>query len=192
MVFVPGLRVVEEPADRAAGRAGVPLHRVPHWHLGRLLRAGLWGAPAVPAPLLTQRGLEGAMRKRTGLYWIAYGHRMSDGISRYFYLRRRGVIDYSARRLAPIFDWKGDDVRRYLVGKDIVPPSCTFGLSNRVRGAEFDLSNPACLRWLRTHHPEDWTVLTRAYPDMEALLDRHPTRECSGTDAGTLQPQDHS
>ncbi len=40
MWLVPGLECESGPVTAAAARHGVKVHEIPHWHLGRLFKAG--------------------------------------------------------------------------------------------------------------------------------------------------------
>ena len=173
MEMVPGLECERGPVAAAARRAHVELHCVPHWHLSHYLKTGVF-APRCRGlgrfRNVRQRDVEALLRKRTGIQWVAYGHRMDDGASRRFYLRKRGVIDWQHLRLAPLYDWRTREVLQFLRAHKISPPPARYGTAGR-RVTGFDLTE-RCLSWLRDNHPKDYQRVLEFFPDAHAVVIR--------------------
>lgn len=169
MYMVPGLECIEGPIRRICQKLDVQLRMVPHWHLSEILKKGVY-SPKLRANTiknLKQRDIEAFLKAKSGLSWCAYGHRMSDSVSRRYYLRKRGIVDLDRMRLAPIYDWKTSEVIRYLELNGLNYNMPTFG-SDKDRGHGFTLKKD-CITWLKDNYPDDYGRVLEFFPAVGAL-----------------------
>jgi len=170
MYLVRGLRCFEGPIERAARIYGVQVEYVPHWMLGTMLK---------DAVLMPHRGdahtwrdtklvdIEQLVRQRTGIDWIAYGHRAAESIERRGMLNRCQGFNADARRVYPVWRWRSADVFSYMSARGIpLPP--TFG-KDRLSGVDL---RPETLLYIREHFPDDYRKILEVFPFAEAQLRR--------------------
>lgn len=173
MQFVPGLESVEGPAIAACKRAGVSLTMTPHWAVSHVLRAGTLAPPRPgieKVRLLKLGDVEARVRKEIGDYWITYGWRAADSITRRVMFKRWGHVWAKPRRFFPIATWRTDEIKGYLrMHKIPIPPR--FGSAIDGGPSGFDLS-PNCLRYMRDHHLSDYRRVLKLFPFADAQLAR--------------------
>lgn len=168
--LVPGLRCEEAPIDYAARRYGIPITKVPHWELGRMvkyavLRPHIAGTQGWRETKLAD--VEALVRQRTGCDWIVYGHRADESPERRGMLKACDGVDIARRRVYPVRWWKGRDSYAYLRHHHIPVPSMFGGARNA--GVELTAE---CLAFLKEHHPDDYAKILEFFPFAEAVLVR--------------------
>lgn len=169
MELVKGLEVEWQHARRLEKRYGIKIHGVPHWTLSHYLRENAYrpyvtGSENIKA--LKQPDVEAFVRKELGAEWIAWGNRAADSVVRNAYLKRIYGVDEKQRRFYPLWAWKKPDVYGYLHARKLPVPGITGG---RVQMGGVSL-DPACLRWLRDHHPKDYRKILDVFPFAEAAI----------------------
>jgi 3'-phosphoadenosine 5'-phosphosulfate sulfotransferase (PAPS reductase)/FAD synthetase len=170
MYLVKGLRCFEGPIEAAARRYGVRVEYVPHWMLGRMYKF---------AYLMPHRGnahewretkltdIEQLVRKRTGIDWIAYGHRAAESPHRRGMLNSFQGFNDRQKRVYPVWRWRVGDVYAYVRARRIpLPP--TFG-TYRAGGVSL---NPEALTFIKKHFPDDYGKILEVFPFAEVQLKR--------------------
>lgn len=173
MYLVPGLAVEETPVRAAARRYGIELLTVPHWDLERMLSNAVLRPHILGIEHWRQlklKDIELLVRKRSGLDWIVYGHRMDESPERRGMLRSFDGVDVTRKRVYPLMHWKGVDSYAYLRMNRIPVPSMLGG--GRNAGVEL---TPESLHYLRAEHPEDYARILRFFPGAGAVLARAGT-----------------
>jgi 3'-phosphoadenosine 5'-phosphosulfate sulfotransferase (PAPS reductase)/FAD synthetase len=178
MYLVAGLRCFEGPIDAAARRLGVRVEYVPHWMLGRLYK---WAVlmhhlPGCAEWRETELGdIEATVRKRTGIDWIAYGHRAAESIERRGMLNRNQGFAAEQRRVYPIWRWRSsaavNDVWWYMAARQIPPPP-TFG-RHRLSGVGLDAPT---LKFISEHYPDDYERICVVFPNVLAAVGPRPSK----------------
>jgi phosphoadenosine phosphosulfate reductase len=167
LYLVKGLEFFEKPVRVAAARHKVTVHMVPHPQLAYELRVGECRVHLTrKVPNLSQVEIEHALRVRTGIGWIAAGHRMTDSLHRRGMLHVCSGYDEPGRRVYPIWDWAPKDVHSYLRARGIpIPVSLIPG----ARSQGFDL-RPKMLTALRKRSPGDYAKVLAIFPFAGAQL----------------------
>lgn len=172
LYLVRGLTTFEAPVDAAARRHNITVHKMPHFDLARLIKYAVL-RPHVPqaAQIKEMRwaDINEAMRKQTGIHWIAAGERASDSIQRRFYTRQQDGVQPKLGRIFPIYDWLDADVYGYLRVRGISIPS--YGAYSRQRGSGFSLDGRG-LAWLKEANPADYRRVLKVFPYAEAEVMR--------------------
>jgi 3'-phosphoadenosine 5'-phosphosulfate sulfotransferase (PAPS reductase)/FAD synthetase len=170
MYLVEGLRCVETLVDWAGRRYGVRIHKLPHFVLGNMYKHAVLmpHRPSVTGLRDTKMtDIEALARQRSGIEWLAYGHRMDESLERRGMLHKLSGINFDQKRVYPLWDWRKRDVYSYLGAKRL-PIPCSFGKEGM---AGVDLG-PDTLRYMRQHYPEDYAKVLRVFPFAEAQLKR--------------------
>lgn len=184
MRLVDGLRCEQAPIRSAVARYnGLTLHVVPHWALSHMyrrsyLRPYVHGAEFIPA--LKQVDVENDLRRKTGIEWVAYGHRAVESLVRNAMLKRGGMNgnDTKGRRIYPIWDWKTPDVYAYLRQNKIpVPKPLASRYAGQSGGVEL---SPKTLGWIKEHYPDDFVKICEVFPFAPTLLMREAMHGDSG------------
>lgn len=167
LYMVKGLEFFEKPVRVAAARHKVTVHMAPHPALAYALRTGECRLHVThKVPRVTQVDVELALRVRTGIGWLALGHRMTDSLHRRGMLHRCSGFDAPGRRVYPIWDWAPCDVHSYLRARRIPIP---VPLRPSMRSNGFDL-RPKTLAALRERAPRDYAKVLAIFPFAEAQL----------------------
>lgn len=168
MYMVKGLACEMRPVERAVRRYGVELHLVPHWELPNILKRGRFG----PVPddahrmrSLRSRDIETALRERTGIPFVAYGHREVESLARLAMLRslRPQGLDLEHWKVYPIWDWKTPSVYAYMKANGIAAPN-QLGTDRAGKSGGLSPENPEAMHWLAKHHPDDFAKVERVFP----------------------------
>jgi len=172
MYFVRGLRCVEAPVELAQRRhPGLVIHHVPHYALANALRGGLF-RPHLNATAdwrtTSIKDVEEQLRKKTGIEWLAYGHRMDESSQRRGMLKAIDGVDRNRRQVYPICDWHNKDVFAYLRMRHIPMPS-TLGAMGTNSGMDLRAST---LAWMAENHPDDYARVLEVFPYAGAQLAR--------------------
>lgn len=176
MYFVKGLEVEERILANVQRRLpDLVIHRVPHWTLSNALRQGRLGAPVADVGRWQKLGdVEAYVRAQTGIDWVAYGMKASDGINRNFMLKKIYGFDAVGRRAYPIWKWTKADVYSYIRARGWpVPEVIGDGLQGGVG------LHPKTLLWLRAHYPGDYRKILDVFPLAEAAVFRFEHGICT-------------
>ncbi len=166
--LVKGLECEERFLRFGERRYGIKVIRTPSHNLIRALRHGVYCRPYRRAggfPAMTQGDAELYIRNKTGIDWIAWGHRVSDSIARMAMLKKVSGIDVKYRHVYPVWDWKSQQIYAYMRLAKIPLPDLIDG--NRSGGVSLSKGS---IEYLRAHHPRDLARLLRVFPFAEALL----------------------
>lgn len=179
MRLVPGIRCEMAPIEAAVKRAGVKLHIVPHWELQRMFRVGTLRPPAHQAQSLrnvSQKDVERFVMQRTGIPWLAYGHRRGDSVTRNAMLKQIDGWDPKGCRVYCIWNWRPAEVYAYLRARSIPIPK---PLGPYKHGGGVSLAGPF-LVWLKAQHPNDYTRLLNVFPFAEVERRKELAKQASG------------
>jgi phosphoadenosine phosphosulfate reductase len=175
MWLVKGLELFERPVRAAAARYDLPVHFMPHWDLGRLLkhavlRPHIWGADKLRQS--KAKDVQRALTKRTGIDWFAYGERGADSYARWFFTHHKDGVRDEQGRLYPIWDWKTADVFAYLKARRIPVPE-RLG-DRKVSGVDLQ---PASLAHIKARHPGDYRKILEVFPWAEVQVRKFESGE---------------
>lgn len=121
---------------------------------------------------LKMKDTEQVMRLRTGYHWFAYGHRMVESIERRGMLNRSEGFMPEFGKVYPIYDWKTSEAYEYLSGRrGIEFPTPLSGWDTNGVGLTSE-----CLETLKEKFPEDYAVVQRHYPHVDAKVMRQRLR----------------
>lgn len=165
MRLVPNLRVEMTPLETVCARYKVKLHTLPHWNLSQLIRRSFLRhntKGANKTPVVKQKDVELALKARTGIRWIAYGHRQHESLVRLAMLRNNGGFDLRGQRVYPIHDWATKDVYAWMRRKRVPIPR-PIAAKKKGQSGGIDLT-PFGLCWLEAKHPDDFARLTEMFP----------------------------
>jgi 3'-phosphoadenosine 5'-phosphosulfate sulfotransferase (PAPS reductase)/FAD synthetase len=171
MRLVPDLEVESGPVRRAARRFGVRLHEVAHPGLSKLIRDGVLRDPhpdAAKVRLIKELDVYNSLRARTGIDWIAGGHRCVESVVRNAWLGNIRGCDAKSRRVFPIYLWKTPSVMKFLHVRGIqIPPAIAAKRKGQSGGIEL---SPFCMSWLKKNHPSDYAKVKVRFPYVDTLL----------------------
>ena len=164
--MVPGIRCELSPVERVCRQLNVELITTAHETLPRILKAGGFG----PVPMgagrmrsLTARDVENAMRDRTGISFVAGGHRETEGLSRLAWLRPCQGVELQHRRVSPIWNWRTQAVYAYLKHVGINPPD-QIGTHRPGKNSGLSPEIHEAMAWLRDRGGEDWARWLQVFP----------------------------
>ena len=171
MYLVPGLRCFEAPVNRAAKRAGVKLHYMPHPILSMTLENSVLKMHTVANPARTFNigKVENALCARTGIRWHAYGDRASDSLTRRAYTQGCDGVNPDWLRCWPVWDWSTREVYSYLKARRIPVTPPQFG-AHQSSGVSLE---PASLSWMKEQHPNDYQQLLKYFPFADIQVIRY-------------------
>lgn len=173
MYLVKDLRCVETTIRWCEKHYKIEVLRVPHWQLGRAYKYAVFmphrtGADQMRDMKLTD--VEQLVRAKTGVEWIAYGHRMADSIERVGMLSNNEGHDEAGRRVYPLWRWNEASVVAYLRARKIPPPPKITILKRAMTGISFQED---VLLAIRDKFPDDFAKILEVFPYVEAKLARY-------------------
>ena len=140
--------------------------------------------------LYNEKSIERIVRSRTGIRWIAGGHRIFDSLHRRGMLHRcQGFWKESYKtgtfvgRIYPIFLWHPQDVFSYLKTRKLpIPDMMQFSAVNYTKSSGTSIVNPVFIQRLKLHYPDDYAKLKRLFPNLEDSIKRDESRAKYGID----------
>jgi phosphoadenosine phosphosulfate reductase len=170
MYVVEGLSFQEAWLQWVESRYEIKVLRLPGFVRAQFLRRGVYCPPQPDIPAIRQKHVEEDARRRTGLYWCAYGYRMQDSLQRRGMIRSGGVWNRKTGRYSPLAQWTTRQVMRYIKAHRLrmSPESAMMGVS--WGGAMWHRD----LLVIRAFWPDDYARIRRDFPYVEALF--HPNR----------------
>lgn len=201
LYLLPGLECEQGPIRRIVSRykSLPPVIELPHPKL-RVFLADSVARPLTPS-LKRRLGVnfynwavvERIVRSRTGIRWIAYGHRMIDSPQRRGMLNRcQGWWEYNykgdkpVRKVFPIYDWRPSDIFSYIRNRRLPTPDMMVFKHNKSCGT--NLADPRLYQWLQQHYPQDYLRIKRLFPDSDVYRVRDEIRARLGIDNQSLLP----
>jgi len=173
MYMVAGLRCVEEPVEAAMRRyPKVPLHKVPHWNLSRALAYGDMCVAHNDVRILRIGDIERAMRKKTGIDWVASGERSSDSFTRTQYVGKCKGWNQKSQHIFPVWNWKTEDIVTYLRARKIPLPPRYGDSSGDLHGTSGFSLQADSIRWLYRNHPDDYARVEKIFPKVGTVIAR--------------------
>lgn len=170
MYLVKGLRCVEQTIRWCGRRYKVEVAFFPHWRLGLAYKYSVYMAAPTGADRgrdLRQRDIEQFARKKIGVDWIAYGHRMTDSIERRGMLGKISGVDETSRRVYPLWQWNEAAVAAYMRSRGIPSPPKLTILDRSMTGINFKEDT---LIALRERYPEDFALIVEKFPFLPARI----------------------
>ena len=179
MYFVKGLRCVETTIRWCERHYKIEVDYFPHWTLGLAYKYAVYMPHRTGASEwrdMKQGDVENAERQKTGVDWIAMGHRMTDSIERVAMLKRIGGLDVPGRRVYPLWRWNEASVVSYLRARKIpTPPKLTI-LRRSMNGVSFEEDT---LLAIRDKFPDDYAKIVEVFPYSPAKLARYEMKKKS-------------
>lgn len=177
--ILPHLECVESTLGMVERRYGIAIHRLAHPDASDYLRFSRFRKCSPTVEDKIQRNLrwadiEAVMRSRTGLEWIAQGHRITDSLQRRAMIQRHRGLMKKQRRIYPIWDWKPVDVFAYIRQKRIPVPPMFGSRIDKTSGVA--PGSAECMLYLKNHHPRDYQRIVSVFPGVETLAYRDELR----------------
>lgn len=170
---IPRLPMVEETIDKMERLFGSKIHQYPHPRWFKTLGTALFQTPercsvleAVGSYDVSYEQLWVEIKQDLGLAedtWIADGVRAADSIQRRASLTKHGVMRESTHKVSPIADWLKAEVMQALEDRGVgLPPDYVMF------GRSFDGLDKRFMEPLREQRPEDFEIVRRWYPLIQA------------------------
>lgn len=197
MYLVPGLSFQEAYLCYLERRYKISIWRVPHWQLGEMLREGTYRPLTTEAsmcPAISIAKMEHYLRARSGIEWVAGGHKICDSLLRRLQVGLHRGMDFRHHRAFPLAYWSNSAVYSYLRQRKIpLPPDyAMYGHSFR------NCLLPEDLGPIKQRFPGDYEKIKEVFPYVEATFYGagkppgavHTKNDLTSTDQpGAVQPQ---
>lgn len=151
----------------------VTLHQYPHWMLSHYLKNGhmTFHKGNDDIQIIKAVHVEDAIKRKTGVEWLASGERRADSLKRYMFL---GMMKFDSiaegrKHIYPLSHWKKGQVEHYIKLKRLITP-CTYNPKANSNGVDLDLDT---LLYLKQNYPADLTKIFRIFPFAEKILFEH-------------------
>lgn len=110
-------------------------------------------------------------RKKTGIDWVIFGMKQSDGLNRRIMLRGYylNAVNEKSRKAYPLSEWSNKDVIAYIELNNLIRPI----KYNSDRSQGFEPSNINYLLFLKNNYPNDLKKLISVFPMAQQLLFEH-------------------
>jgi phosphoadenosine phosphosulfate reductase len=167
LYFVPGLKCIEDNLDIARKKYRLNILYYPSFLLFNVIRRQIYCKSSIKTfesiKPLSLIDIYKAIMYDTGIEIIINGAKKSDSMWRrqkYFTYMKHSFISY------PLVDWRKIDVMAYLKIHNLpIPVSSGHGSTG------VDLSEPS-IRWLHDQHHDDYLILRKWFPLVEAVIKR--------------------
>ena len=170
---IPRLPMVEETIAEMEGIFGTKIHQYPHPRWFRTLNSMVYQSPEHLSVIEAMNNVEPSYADEWKLIfedlglpketWTCDGVRACDSIQRRASLTRHGVVKQSSRKASVIADWTKGEVMDALDRRGVgLPPDY------RLFGRSFDGLDRRFMEPLRKHRPEDFAIVQRWYPLIQA------------------------
>ena len=173
MYLVKGLRCVETVIRWCENRYKIKVDYFPHWSLGLAYKYATYMPHRHGADEwrdMRQVDVEMVARKKSGVDWLAYGHRMTDSIERVGMLTKISGLDQTGRRAYPLWRWNEASVLAYLRMRKIPLPAKISILKRSMSGVSFEEDT---LLAIRERFPDDFAKIVEVFPYVGAKLARY-------------------
>lgn len=170
MHTVPGLSFQERYIMQMEKRYGLEIVRLPHWNLSNFFR-GTHYRPgndlSMDCPEVGIQEVENYVRAKHGVTWFAYGQKKNDSLERRGMISACGGVDVKGRRMYPVGDFSDKAIFAYMRHRRLPMP-----VDYQLWGHSFGPMEPAKLRGVREHFPEDFKKIVAQFPQIEAAIAR--------------------
>ncbi len=150
--------------------------QTPHYARYSYIKEGLYGCKANPkiAKYNLSR-ITDEIRKFTGIDWVVYGFKQSDGMNRRLMLRtyENEIINEKSKKIYPLSKWKNKNVLKYIAQNRLIEP-IKYGKGQSQGSAIHDLD---FLLYCREKHPNDLRKIINDFPDIERILFEYDYKE---------------
>jgi len=163
LYYVPGLSFQERMLAWAERRYDLTIYRLPHFELSQFLQHGSFRPVDLAVPVLKVAELYAHLRAHFGIHWIAGGERIADSIWRRAMLKKSGTIDRKRGRVYPVAHFTKANILAYLKLHRL-----PVSEKSRVLGFSFRSLQPAELRKISEHYPDDFAKIKALFPLVEA------------------------
>lgn len=99
--------------------------------------------------------------------WIVDGVRAADSPARRMAMMKQGPVNETQRRMSIVWDWQIAEVRDAIARKNI-----TLGKDYDYWGRSLDGLRYEYMKPIMDNHPDDWELVKRWYPLIEAEMQR--------------------
>jgi phosphoadenosine phosphosulfate reductase len=185
LYIVPGLSFQERYLSYLESRFQITIHRLPHFMLGEMLRAGTFRFQRQSTESLRRikpRDIDAHVRKLTGISWLATGEKAIDSVERNAMLRRVQGIDPKRRRLFPLTYWSHSTVYNHLKTRQILlPPEYSLSVQSvgTQKARSFGGLQYRDVAWIEERYPDDFKKIVAMFPLIRGQLLRYRQREAS-------------
>lgn len=176
LYLVPGLEFVEDGLVYYERVFGVPIQRMPHPSLPRMLRELVFQAPercaaveAADVPKLTYMQVEDHVRSLAGTpeAMTAMGVRAVDSPMRMASVRKHGSVTPARRTFLPVYDWRIGDVVAAMTRAGV-----RLTVDYEMFGRSFDGIDYRFLAPVKARFPRDYARILEWFPLADLELHR--------------------
>jgi 3'-phosphoadenosine 5'-phosphosulfate sulfotransferase (PAPS reductase)/FAD synthetase len=160
LYFVEGLSFVDRIISHYERRWNIEVHQRPcHETLSIIAHRN----PKNRKKNFTPGYVEAELKKEFDCEWIVDGMKRNDSLARRGMLKDVvGTVDYEAKKIHPIIDWKDSRVSAYLkLSKLPVPITYSFG----PRRSVWTITS-TMMPWLKENFPSDYELVLREIPEL--------------------------
>lgn len=174
--LVPELEHVENHFAAIKKKYGIEISQYPNPSYSRDFRDGnfmlLKDNVKGKSSLIRIADIEKNVRNKTGIDWIAYGHRKSDNLNRCLMLKgyKFDSINEKNQKIYPLSEWKKHDVVRYMAINKISNYFHYYQCKDNSTGLGID---PGSLVWMKKYYPNDYNKVINVFPLAEINLFEH-------------------
>jgi len=151
---------------------GVEFFQMPHFALLSYIKAGYMGcAQNEKQRVLTLSNLVEKARIKTGIEWVGFGMKKTDGLNRRLMLQRydKQGISEKTKKFYPLSIYKNGDVLSYIEERGLIRPE-RYGKGQSSGTAINDVNY---LLYLRENYPDDLQRVFAEFPAVQRLLYEH-------------------
>jgi phosphoadenosine phosphosulfate reductase len=147
-------------------RYGIEIIRRPHPYLARQYRENIYGCGYRDIPLMTLGEHDKYIKTEYNISYIAYGYKKTDSLSRRGMIYHGDGIDKRNKYLYPVADFNNKQIMKYIKDHKLkLAPEYKAGFRDMDNYFEKN-----CLLWLRTNYPDDFEIIKKQYPLIEAVF----------------------
>lgn len=171
MYFVKDLEHQQPFLRRAERFPNVVLHQYPHWMLSHYIKNAhltFHKSHDDDISLMKAVHIEDAVKRKTGVEWLASGERRSDSLKRYVFLgmQKFDAIAEGRKHIYPLSHWTKKQVRTY-IKMNRLPMPVDYGQKGNSTGINLDINT---LLYLKKNYPNDLEKILKAFPFAGKIL----------------------
>ncbi|MDR1562270.1 MAG: phosphoadenosine phosphosulfate reductase family protein [Dysgonamonadaceae bacterium] len=168
MYIVPNLEHINKYILWAENRYSVQFIQTLHYALPSYIKSGNLGMRQNgKVKNYTLGKITDSIRMKTGIEWVFYGFKQSDGLNRRLMLRtyEGNCICEKTKKCYPLSEWKNRDVLAYIRQNDLIEPINYGKVGSASSGCAVNDIN--FLLWCKRNHHDDYRKVIKMFPITE-------------------------